>query len=57
MTGSIRIFEKLNFIPKLRYFVFLKVKLPDMTDWLNQRTRTSNERIERNKTQKWSLLS
>ena len=33
MTGSIRIFEKENSIPKPRIFVFLKVKLPDMTDW------------------------
>ena len=33
MTASIRIFEKPNFIPKPRIFVFLKVKLPDMTDW------------------------
>ena len=33
MTGSIRIFEKSNFTPKLSVLVFLKVKLPDMTDW------------------------
>ena len=38
MTDSIRIFEKLNFIPKPRIsyssnFIFLKVKLPDKTDW------------------------
>ena len=33
MTGSIRIFEKLNFTPKSRIFVSLKFKLPDMTDW------------------------
>ena len=33
MTGSIRIFEKLNFTPKLSVLAFLKVKLPNMTDW------------------------
>ena len=33
MTGSIRIFEKSNFTPKLSVLVFLKVKLPNMTDW------------------------
>ena len=33
MTGSIRIFEKLNFTPKLSALAFLKVKLPNMTDW------------------------
>ena len=33
ITGSIRIFEKKNSIPKPPIFVFLKVKLPDMTDW------------------------
>ena len=33
MTGSIRIFEKSNFISKLSVLVFLKVKLPNMTDW------------------------
>ena len=34
MTGSIRIFEKLNFTPKLSvFFASLKVKLPNMTDW------------------------
>ena len=33
MTGSIRIFEKLNFTPKLSVLVSLKVKLPNMTDW------------------------
>ena len=32
MTGSIRIFEKLNFTPKLSVLVSLKVKLPNMTD-------------------------
>ena len=35
MTGSIRIFEKLNFNPKLSALAFLKVKLPNMTDWHN----------------------
>ena len=29
----IRIFEKSNFTPKLSVLVFLKVKLPNMTDW------------------------
>ena len=33
MTGSIRIFEKSNFTSKLSALVFLKVKLPNMTDW------------------------
>ena len=33
MTGSIRIFEKSNFTPKLSALVFLKVKPPNMTDW------------------------
>ena len=33
MTCSIRIFEKLRFIPKSRLNVFLKVKLPNMTNW------------------------
>ena len=33
MTGSTRIFEKLNFTPKLSALAFLKVKLPNMTDW------------------------
>ena len=33
MTGSIRIFEKSNFTPKLNVLVFLMVKLPNMTDW------------------------
>ena len=33
MTGSIRIFEKSNFTPKLSALAFLKVKLPNMTDW------------------------
>ena len=33
MTGSIQIFEKSNFTPKLSVLVFLKVKLPNMTDW------------------------
>ena len=33
MTGSIRIFEKLNFTPKLSALAFLKVKFPNMTDW------------------------
>ena len=33
MTGSVRIFEKLNFTPKLSALAFLKVKLPNMTDW------------------------
>ena len=33
MTGSIRIFEKLSFTPKLSGLVSLKVKLPNMTDW------------------------
>ena len=33
MTGSIRNFENKNFTPKLRIFVSLKVKPPDMTDW------------------------
>ena len=33
MTGSIRIFENSNFTPKLSVLVFLKVKLPNMTDW------------------------
>ena len=33
MIGSIRIFEKKNFIPKPRIFVLLKVKIPDLTDW------------------------
>ena len=33
MTGSIRNFEKLNFTPKLSALAFLKVKLPNMTDW------------------------
>ena len=33
MTGSIRIFEKLNFTPKLSALAILKVKLPNMTDW------------------------
>ena len=33
MTGSIRIFEKSDFTPKLSVLVFLKVKLPNMTDW------------------------
>ena len=33
MTGSIRVFEKLNFTPKLSALAFLKVKLPNMTDW------------------------
>ena len=32
MTGSIRNFENLNFTPKSRIFVSLKVKLPNMTD-------------------------
>ena len=35
MTSSIRIFEKSNFTPKLSFLVFLKVKLPNMTDWHN----------------------
>ena len=30
MTGSIRIFEKSNFTPKLSVLVFLKVKLPNI---------------------------
>ena len=33
MTGSNRIFEKLNFTPKSSALAFLKVKLPNMTDW------------------------
>ena len=33
MTGSIRVFEKLNFTPKLSALAFLKGKLPNMTDW------------------------
>ena len=33
MTGSIRNFEKSNFTSKLSALVFLKVKLPNMTDW------------------------
>ena len=33
MTGSIRIFEKTNFTPKLSALAFLKVKLLNMTDW------------------------
>ena len=33
MTGSIRIFEKSNFTPKLSVLVFLKVKPSNMTDW------------------------
>ena len=33
MTGSIRIFEKFNFTPKSSALAFLKVKLPNMTDW------------------------
>ena len=33
MTGSIRIFEKSNFTPKLSVLAFLKVKLPNITDW------------------------
>ena len=33
MTGSIRIFEKSNFTPKLSVLVFLKIKLPNMIDW------------------------
>ena len=33
MTGSIRIFGKLHLNPKITLFVFLKVKLPNMTDW------------------------
>ena len=37
MTGSIRIFEKSHFTPKLSVLVFLKVKLPNMTDWHNCR--------------------
>ena len=36
MTGSNRIFEKSNFTPKLSVLVFLKVKLPNMTDWHKQ---------------------
>ena len=35
MTGSIRIFEKFNFTPKSSTLAFLKVKLPNMTDWHN----------------------
>ena len=43
MTGSIRIFEKSNFTPKLSVLVFLKVKLPNMTDWhINQTTDDQN---------------
>ena len=34
MNGLIRNFEKLNFTPKSSIFVSLKVKLPNMTDWL-----------------------
>ena len=33
MTGFIRFFEKLDFTSKLSALVFLKVKLPNMTDW------------------------
>ena len=32
MIRSIRIFEKLHFTPKSRLNVFLKVKLPNMTE-------------------------
>ena len=41
MTGSIRIFEKLNFTPKLSALAFLKVKLPNMTDWHIKIKKTS----------------
>ena len=33
MTCSIRIFEKLHLTPKSRLNIFLKVKLPNMTEW------------------------
>ena len=33
MTGSIRIFEKITFHPKITLFVLLKVNLANMTDW------------------------
>ena len=33
MECSNRIFEKLHFTPKIRLNVFLKVKLPNLTDW------------------------
>ena len=44
MTGSIRIFEKLNFTPKLSALAFLKVKLPNMTDWHNHIRKFLSER-------------
>ena len=43
MTGSIRIFEKLNFTPKLSALAFLKVKLPNMTDWHTAQVFVVNE--------------
>ena len=46
MTGSIRIFEKLNFTPKLSALAFLKVKLPNMTDWQNQIADSLSKKTE-----------
>ena len=54
MTGSIRIFEKSNFTPKLSVLVFLKVKLPNMTDWHNisekRQKRPFWQKVEENTT-------
>ena len=53
MTGSIRIFEKSNFTPKLSVLVFLKVKLPNMTNW-HKKLLTNSPWNERQAV--WSLL-
>ena len=46
MTGPIRIFEKLNFTPKLSVLVSLKVKLPNMTDWhIEENTHPSRLKV------------
>ena len=37
MTGSIRIFEKITFHPKIKLFVLLKVNLANMTDWHSEK--------------------
>ena len=58
MTGSIRIFEKSNFTPKLGVLVFLKFKLPNMTDWHRNTIFTLNacaEKHDRNEGGKFSI--